>query len=77
MTFNLHIAVCRLYDQEAARGAVANDLEFWVERAIQLYKRSVKYRLSHEPEAVLAKLVLDQGALARCRHQVSCACPWL
>ena len=34
-TFNLHMAICRLFDQESARGPAAKDVELWVERVIQ------------------------------------------
>ena len=34
LTANLHTLVCRLADQEVARGATCRDLELWVERGV-------------------------------------------
>lgn len=62
MTYNLHILVCRLYEQETARGHTANDLEMWVERLIQRLKESTKYRMSWGPERLATNtIIFDYG----------------
>ena len=65
-TFNLHMAVCRLYDQESARGPAARDLELWVERVIQRVKENLKSRISSCPERLYLSDRLVDDALARC-----------
>ncbi len=35
-TFNLHVAVCHLRSMELAHGAIANLVELWIERLIQV-----------------------------------------
>ncbi len=44
-TPNLHMLLCRLFDQETAHGCVDN-LELWVERCIQYLKASLKFRIT-------------------------------
>ena len=51
-TQNLHIALCRLPQQEEMHGCVGKDAEFWVECAIQSLKKCVKYRVTRHPEKV-------------------------
>ena len=58
LTYNLHILVCRLHKQEEACGAVAKDLEYWVERSIQDLKSSVKYRTTEWPEKIAVQRIL-------------------
>ena len=58
LTYNLHILVCRLHKQEEACGAVAKDLEFWVERNIQELKSAVKYRTTEWPEKIAVQRAL-------------------
>ena len=58
LTYNLHILVCRLYKQETACGAVAKDLEYWVERSIQDLKSTVKYRTTEWPEKIAVQRAL-------------------
>jgi hypothetical protein len=43
-TFNLHTLICRLFDQETARGALTFTLEWWLEQGIQQMKSNVKFR---------------------------------
>lgn len=64
-TFNLHVLVCRLPLQEAARGHPAKDLELWIERAIRYMKGDVKYRTTMYPEKIFVKSMLIDLALSR------------
>jgi hypothetical protein len=64
--FNLHLLVCRLADQEAARGNVAHSTEYWVENLIQWAKSTVRYRTTKYPELLLCSDMLVDDALARC-----------
>lgn len=43
-SYNMHLLVCHLHNQEAERGHASKDLELWVEGAVQRMKRVVKYR---------------------------------
>ena len=61
---NLHLLVCRLHLQEQQRGAVYLELEYWVERVIQLGKSKVRYRTHEYPEKVLANYLLEASAIA-------------
>jgi hypothetical protein len=58
LSFNLHILVCRLYDQMKARGSPAQENELWIERLIHRLKESTRYRTSAEPEKVAANQIL-------------------
>ena len=49
------------YDQEIQTGPIKHTLEFWVERAIQRYKKWVKDRVVNKPE-----IFLGQGYLLEC-----------
>jgi hypothetical protein len=62
--FNLHLLVCRLASQEAARGRVCHTTEYWVENLIQWAKSSVRYRTTKYPELVLASDILIDWAIA-------------
>ena len=62
-TFNLHILNCRLFEEESQRGPVLNDAEYWIERALQQFKEMMRYRLSRNAEAMLARDWLDREAL--------------
>jgi hypothetical protein len=64
--FNLHLLICRLVDQELARGKVAHSTEYWVENLIQWAKSTVRYRTTKYPELVLASDMLVDDAVARC-----------
>lgn len=68
-TFNLHMAICRLFDQETARGAVAKDSEGFVERDVQELKENLKYRITSCPERLYLSDRLADDALARWRRQ--------
>ena len=68
--YNLLVANCRLYDQESARGPIVNDSEHWIERALQEFKELMRFRLSRNAEAMLAKDWLDREALAQLSHTV-------
>ena len=63
LSFNLHILVCRLYDQELARGAVGLENEMWVERLIHVLKEVTRYRCSSEPERTAVNTMLIDRAL--------------
>jgi hypothetical protein len=64
-TFNLHMAICRLFEQEAARGPAAKDQETWVERVVQNVKENLKFRISSCPERLYVSDRLVDDALAR------------
>lgn len=53
-TYNLHILLCRLVDQEQQCGSIRQSTEFWVEMMVQLAKSSVRYRSTSNPGLVLA-----------------------
>jgi len=63
LSFNLHILVCRLFDQEAARGCIGLENEMWVERLIHVLKEVTRYRCSSEPERVAVNTMLIDSAL--------------
>ena len=67
LTYNLHILVCRLARQEAARGHVGKDIELWIERGVQRLKRNVKYRSTQYPENIFVLSMLTDDALAAMR----------
>lgn len=62
-TYNLHIAVCRLPEQERQRGSAAVMMEFVVERAMQLFKQMAGRRVSRDPEKVFVGDYMLQQAL--------------
>ncbi len=62
-SFNLHIVVCRLGQQEKARGAASKDLELTVEREVQGFKTTVDRRVCKDPEKVYANVQLQMSAL--------------
>ena len=64
LTYDLHILVCRLARQEAARGHVGKDIELWIERGVQRLKRNVKYRSTQYPEKIFVLSMLTDDALA-------------
>ena len=68
-TPNLHRACCRLYAQEEQRGAVAKDLELFIERDVQRVKENLKYRISARPEALFVHDKLADEALAAHKSQ--------
>ena len=73
LTYNLHVLVCRLARQEAARGHVGKDIELWIERGVQRLKRNVKYRSTQYPEKIFVLSMLMDDALAamRAANQIS------
>lgn len=61
-TYNLHVAICCLSDQEQARGKVAFGSEYWIENMIQSCKSVILGRTTKFPEITLVKhLLLKQG----------------
>ena len=56
------------YDQEIQTGPIKHTLEFWVERAIQRYKKWVKDRVVNNPD-----IFLGQGYLLECALNVASA----
>jgi hypothetical protein len=64
--YNLHLLVCRIARQEAARGRAAHSTEYWLENLIQWAKSTVRYRTTKYPELVLAGDILLDDAIARC-----------
>jgi hypothetical protein len=63
-TYNLHMLICRLQDQEEARGKAAFGHEYWIEWCVQKCKRILKNRATSFPEITLAKHLLLEQALA-------------
>jgi hypothetical protein len=68
-TCNLHQAICRLPEQEAARGMVGCDAEWWVERLMQFFKATVDGKVVKDVEKTFANRVLDRDALMAMRAQ--------
>mmetsp|Transcript_4818 Transcript_4818/g.14619 ORF Transcript_4818/g.14619 Transcript_4818/m.14619 type:complete len:286 (-) Transcript_4818:430-1287(-) len=69
LSLNLHTLLCRLRDQEAARGHPAADNELWIERMIQLIKRFTKFRVSAHPERLAVHSILQEDALMEWKRQ--------
>ena len=67
-TINLRLLAVHSYDQEIQTGPIKHTLEFWVERAIQRYKKWVKDRVVNNPE-----IFLGQGYLLECALNVASA----
>ncbi|KXZ42606.1 hypothetical protein GPECTOR_130g567 [Gonium pectorale] len=68
-TINLHILVCRLYDQECSWGAVASGLDFVVERVMQRFKKTIGQRAVSRPEVYYANQVLLGDAMENMRRE--------
>ncbi len=64
-SYNLHMLVCRLADQENARGKVAFGTEYWIELCVQQAKTILDGRSTHFPEITLVKDLLVSRALSR------------
>ncbi len=65
-TFNLHLLVCRLYDQETECGHASFLLEFWVEtQLIQYMKSDVKFRTTSCPELIFVNGLMMDRAVAK------------
>ena len=62
-SYNLHLLVCRLHRQEAARGATGKDWELWGERLVQRVKRLVKFRTTAHGEVKIVNDLLMSDAL--------------
>ena len=79
LTPNLHCACCRLFPQKEQRGAVAKDLELFIERDVQLVKENLKYRIAARPEALFIHDKLADEAIAahksRGIRQFDAICP--
>jgi hypothetical protein len=70
--FNLHLLVCRIAKQEAARGRAAHSTEYWLEDLIQWAKSTVRYHTTKYPELVLADDIMLDDAIDRCTAQHEC-----
>ncbi|KXZ41200.1 hypothetical protein GPECTOR_657g778 [Gonium pectorale] len=66
---NMHISICRLYEQEVARGAAAADNEFIVERMMQEFKRTAGRRVAWKVEEHFAQQHLLHRAMTDIRYQ--------
>lgn len=62
---SIYMLNARLYDQEKARGAVANDLEFVVERVMQQFKRVTGRHITTKVEAHFVQQFLLGQSLER------------
>ena len=72
-TYNLHIAVCRLPEQERQRGSAAMSMEFVVERAMQIFKQLSGRRVSRDPEKIfVGDYLLEQALLQVCNQHCIC-----
>ena len=65
MTYNLHILVCRLPEQEDTCGPASKDIELWVERSIQRLKKSTKYRTTEYPEKIAVKRIIMEQQMQK------------
>jgi hypothetical protein len=57
-TFNLHMLVCRLGTQVLVRGHSSRELEFVVEREVQVFKQAMGRRVCVDPEKTFSNNVL-------------------
>ncbi|GMH34979.1 hypothetical protein BSKO_02840 [Bryopsis sp. KO-2023] len=72
-TFKLHILNCRAKEQHCRSGHPSFSLEYWVERMVQLVKKSVKYRTTAHPELIFVNTHLVRCAMTRARiHHPDC-----
>ena len=62
-TINLRMLTVHSYEQEIQTGPIKHTLEFWVERAIQRYKKWVKDRVVLQPDIFLGNCYLLECAL--------------
>lgn len=62
-TYNMHMLVCRLGRQVQWRGSSAHELEFVVEREVQVFKRGMGRRVCIGPERTFANKRLAQSRL--------------
>jgi len=62
-TINLRLLTVHSYEQEIQTGPIKHTLEFWVERAIQRYKKWVKDRVVLKPDIFLGNCYLLECAL--------------
>ena len=60
-TINLRLLAVHSYDQEIQTGPIKHASEFWVERAIQRYKKWVKDRVVNNPDVFLLGAGLSVG----------------
>jgi hypothetical protein len=73
LTPNLHVAVCRLLDQELARGPMARELEFFMERYMLVPKKRSKHKTVLHSEITYLKVAEMIGkALLRARSEHGC-----
>ena len=62
-TLNLRLLVVHSFDQEFVTGPILHTLEFWIERAIQRYKKWIKDRVVKDPDIFLGQAYLLDLAL--------------
>ncbi|KIY93613.1 hypothetical protein MNEG_14350 [Monoraphidium neglectum] len=77
LSYTLHMMLCRLYDQEDARGMVGLDGEWWIERGVALFKDLIAGRqIVRGVEKVAAHSLLLRDALAEqlLQHPELAAC---
>ena len=72
LTPNLHHLTCVLPEQEKAMGSISFYSELWLERMIQLAKRTVKFRCTSEPEKVIANDIALASGLIRLQRSSGC-----
>jgi hypothetical protein len=74
LSLNLHIATCRLPEQEALRENAANDIELWFERWMLIIKERSKYRtICHVETSYILNTELTARALLKHRMHHKCA----
>lgn len=67
-TPNLHTICCQLPVQERTRGDTFLHSELWIERRIQLCKRTVRYKCTSSPELIVGNLEMLRTALSDNRN---------
>lgn len=75
MTYKLHTVTCHLADWIRLCGASAFRLEFWIERAVQYMKESVRYRSNCYPELMFMNDLLMDVAMRAMRVEHPAECP--
>lgn len=68
------MAAIHLPDQALSHGATATNMEFWIERLVQLMKRTVKYRSTSFPELLFVNTWRLTQALLRMRQKFPMQC---
>ena len=60
LTYNLHVLVCRLARQEAARGHVGKDIELWIERGVRAPQAQCQVQVYPVPRKDICVVYADR-----------------